>query len=1327
MPRTTRIVLAALNTVASVIPAVDLNPVVMLRDDHETRILKHCCNKDASHGYSCNTIDNDGRSADLRRCDCHCATRLRSRLDGPFCVWAVSLAKVLQPSRTGLQLATAHLNGSVEFRAPRVAVCRGLGKFMEQHEGPRLYTCGNQDIESLPCTFWKWMCRCNRLHPPVPNRLGHDAIVALAYNPQWKPCLENRGAGAPRHDRIPVPTISYPACLIVRARVARERMPVLEITFLGPPAVRCAGQDLSVAARKSAALLYYLAAQPSRAYTRNQLVALLWEESDEAAGRNSLSTALSRLRSIFPFPIRATGDSLYWDPSPEMYTDLAMFERLTAADQPMADPAQLDAAIALYRGAFLDGFEIRDSVGFEDWLRQERGHWLQRALAVSRQLLAHYQQRGQTAAAILVAQRALAIDPLQEPVYRTLMQLYAQAGDRASALAQYLSCERLLREGLDVEPSLETRSLRDAIASGRLLPPSAGPVRPPSRHVGAGSVSQRPRYPLVGRETELQRVWQMLEAPAAQRSRLLIVQGEAGIGKTRLIEEVLSQLQDAERQARSPCPGRPWTVLFGHSHQDAQGLPYHPLLDALRSQPALLDVEVLGLSDIWLAEINRLLPELAAQQHSLPVSAPLDPHQERRRLFEGIAQLLAALPPPRLVVLEDLHWADRETLHVLAYLVRHDRLADTLFLATVRSEEPTDDLEQILNRLEYDGWLQRLVLYPLSATTTASLVQAIVHDQATALAAQTYRETEGNPLFTVELVRSLLETGAWQPDHQVPNLGRLRMPSTVQAVIQSRLAQLDPAGRELLNSAAIFRRTFTFDEVQTVAGQSDEVALAALETLLRVHLLRETITPVAASVVATRYRFGHDQIRRVVYDSLSDARRQRLHRRLFDVLVPNGEQRAEELAHHATRSQSWSLALEWSERAAADALGLSAYASAVHLYEQALACAAQLPWTREVQQRVLDVRIRLARTAFYIQPGRLVEWLELAEAEASQLQDATRLTQVRLAQASALYILGQFTTALPRLDQLRAMAESTDDRLLGAQTDNILGRLLVIRGELRRGQAALERALAAAEPASGPIWSPTPLERSASLGLAACADAFRGQFAAASAWLDRCRQLESAPADAAMRAAEAFYRALVAHTRGDWTATVASATEAITRARAADNRIYEYVAHVYLGPALARQGQIAEGLKVQRIALSLADQAHTQVIVARAHAYLAEILLLAGQHEAAHAAADHGLTLAEAHGHLLEAALCARVRGEVDTVLGRWDAAAEALEDAGRRLAELEAWPERARAEAALGRLKLARGDSGQAHAHLTRAAQHFQEMAMAWDLAQARAVLDAS
>jgi tetratricopeptide (TPR) repeat protein len=537
----------------------------------------------------------------------------------------------------------------------------------------------------------------------------------------------------------------------------------------------------------------------------------------------------------------------------------------------------------------------------------------------------------------------------------------------------------------------------------------------------------------------------------------------------------------------------------------------------------------------------------------------------------------------------------------------------------------------------------------------------------------------------------------------------------VQAVIRGRLSRLDAPSRDFVSAVAVFRRALDFDEVRSVAGQDEGAALAASEALVGAQILREVPIPLAAGMVVHRYAFAHEQFRRVVYAGLSDARRRVLHRHALELLADAGDDQAEEMAYHACRGELWSGGLDWSERAAADAMALFACAPAVHLYEQALTCAGQLRPTPELRRRVIDLRLRLAEAGFYVQPSRLSEWLAPAQADAAALGDVGRQAQVGLAQASAVYIRGHFTTALPHLERLQAMAESTCDQGLRARTANVLGRLLVIRGELRRGGAALEHALAATEAANGqePIWPATAIERLVSIGLLASAQAFLGEFAAAEQTMARCRSLVAASGDPSARAAAAFYDALVAQTHGEWARATTLANEAIAQARSAANLIYEYVTHVYLGPALARQGRVAEGLAVQRAALELADRAQIQVILGRAHAWLGEILLLDGKPEEAYDAARRGEVLSDEHGYLLEAAMCTRVRGEAAMAMGAWAEAEEALASASSALSELEAWPEWARTQLALGHLASALGEHESSRCHFERASERFAAMGM--------------
>ncbi|KPV47918.1 hypothetical protein SE17_40875, partial [Kouleothrix aurantiaca] len=229
----------------------------------------------------------------------------------------------------------------------------------------------------------------------------------------------------------------------------------------------------------------FLAAESERSFSRSQIIALLWEDSAEREGRNSLSTALTRLRQALPlFPLRAEGDTLAWQASAEVWADLHAFQAaILAANRSSATPEQridqLEQAASLYRGSFLDGFGVRDSAGYDEWLRLERERWQQRWLNALDQLIEAYTAQGSWDRALQHARSAMNADPLQERFHRALMRLHYQAGDRAAALAQFRACRDVLERELGVEPDPETTALYQAIAAGALDRAARAVAAPP--------------------------------------------------------------------------------------------------------------------------------------------------------------------------------------------------------------------------------------------------------------------------------------------------------------------------------------------------------------------------------------------------------------------------------------------------------------------------------------------------------------------------------------------------------------------------------------------------------------------------------------------------------------------------------------------------------------------------------------------------------------------------------------------------------------------------------------------------------------------------------
>ena len=1047
---------------------------------------------------------------------------------------------------------------------------------------------------------------------------------------------------------------------------------VLRLRLLGPAQVEAGDPPVQVdlAAHKGAALMFYLAARPDQAVTRTQLIALLWEASDEQEGRNSLSTALSRLRRALPdAPIVALADSLAWraDVNRGAWTDLAALAALT---RPGASREDLDRAVALWRGPFLEGFDLRGCPDWDEWLELERTTWQQRMLQALERAAEAHAADNDWSGALAHARRALAIDPLQERFHRQVMWLHERAGDRAAALAHYRGAAQTLATELGVEPDPSTQRLyREIVSCGRADITAGRPAGIARERVAR----KQPQFPLVGRQAPLGQLLTAAEEVAAGRGKLVVIEGEEGIGKSRLVEEVV-WLVDGE-PARGLRPAPRWTVLVGACHASERGLPYHPFVDLLSAAVAAFGTDV-PVSDVWLAEVARLVPDLVEQRPDLPTPARLDPQQEARRLFEGAARFLGALPTPRLVIIEDLHWADEGSLRLLDYLAHHEALQSTLVVTTARSEDVDEHLLGTLRGLERQRLLERVELGPLAVEATVQLVRDVVQEDVRQLGQQLHAETEGNPLFAVETIRSLLESGDLQLG-AAARLGRTPLPESVQAAIRARLARLDPDAHELARAAAVLGGDVDFDHARAVAGQDEDRALEALERLLSTHLLRE----VTGDVGEALYSFSHDKVRQVVYDDLSAARRRVQHRRALDVLCqPGAHTPAERLAYHALRAQAWDQAVRWCQAAADAAVAVFAYSSAAPLFEQALDALDRLPSSTEQQAHSVRLRLRLAQVAFYVAPGRLGEWLQPAERDAQALGDPTLLASVQLAQAAALYIQGRFADALPLLARIRPTAEASADPVLRAQFFRIYGQLHALRGDYAEAVPALHQAVDLLRRQPG-------IELTVATEMLGATYAYMGEFERALELVELAHaRSDNIQDQAALAAGEGFLSA-IHHMRGEWRLAREHGARAISTARAAASVIHEYVGLVYVGLPEARLGNAEAGASALRRAIAMAEHAGIWVLLGRAHGWLAEVELGRGDAATALRCAETGLEVSTRHGHLYDAALCERARGHALAALGQPAAAQAHLERADTQFAAIGARPELERTRQAIAAL----------------------------------------
>ncbi len=637
---------------------------------------------------------------------------------------------------------------------------------------------------------------------------------------------------------------------------------------------------------RARSLLAYLVLHERAPQSRQRLAFLLWPDSTESQARTNLRHLLHTLRSAVPAVapyLDITPQTIGWHGEGECWTDVAAFEAAlsrAAEAEPAGDGelAALREATGHYTGDLVDGC-------YDDWLLPERDRYRDRYTWAVRRLAGLLAARNDHAEAVRLGRELLRIDPLREDTYRLLMRVQDAAGDRAAAVRTYHECVSTLRRELGVEPSASTREAYAALMREDRDPPAV---------TGAA---------LVGREAEWLGLAGWWEGAERGEAHLVLVTGEPGIGKTRLVEDFAAW-----------CGHGGATVAAGRSYPNEGELGYGVVQAWLRA-PALAS-HLRRLPEHDRAQLARLLPELGPAG---PDSG--DAAEQRRRLFESVARAVVAPGRPALLVADDAQWCDGPSLQLLHYLVRLDPSPPLLVVATVRREDLDDThaLSGLVAGLQGIDRLTEVALDRLDWQETAELALGLAGrpldpDEAAAL----YAETEGNPLFIVETLRA-----GWDRSAITPRL---------QSVITARLRQVSEPAQELLGLAATVGREFATG-ILAAASALDDLSLArALDELWRRGLVREQGTDA--------YDFTHGRIRDVIYDALAPAERRHNHRVIAGALAGDPSARAGDVARHYHRGGRPAEAATWYRRAAVEAQRLHAYAEAVRLLDRALELAA---------------------------------------------------------------------------------------------------------------------------------------------------------------------------------------------------------------------------------------------------------------------------------------------------------------------------------------------------------------------------------------------------
>ncbi|MEP7189822.1 MAG: AAA family ATPase, partial [Roseiflexaceae bacterium] len=591
--------------------------------------------------------------------------------------------------------------------------------------------------------------------------------------------------------------------------------------------------------------------------------------------------------------------------------------------------------------------------------------------------------------------------------------------------------------------------------------------------------------PFTGRSAELQRLHEL-----ASTRKLALIEGEPGIGKTRLADAFIQQF-DA-------------LALIGAARELEQSLPYQPVIEALRGLLARPEWPALrarlSLPRIWLAEAARLLPELAENSDSF-TSAMALPSANESRLWEGVSQLLQALARqrPLLLLLDDLHWADASTLALLGYLVRQATGAPITFLATARSPEPRSPLAALLQTLTREDRLQRLPLARLSNDDTVALARHLSATYAYPLADWLARNAEGNPYIVAELVRYAREHKLLQADGTL-NLSALSeapvVPHSVYSLIQSRLLRLSDAARRVLDVAVAIGREFDLAVVARASGLSESAVLDALDEL-RATALVTPIDVADGQPNRLRYGFDHTLTMEVAYREIGEARHRLTHRHVAEALEQLHAQDLDSvaglLASHFAEGDAPDRAAQYALQAGRHATELAAWAEAIAFYEMALAglengrrestylaladaylqsgaaarasdayrAGIELAGARGDVVAADHARLTLGRSLLV--QSRYAEAITLAQRVLAS-DNAENSVGAELLWGSALSIEGvDLAGASAHLNKAASLCAAQRDPAILAQTTFELGSIAAQQGDLTRAVELYQRALAVGE------------------------------------------------------------------------------------------------------------------------------------------------------------------------------------------------------------------------------------------------------------------------
>jgi DNA-binding SARP family transcriptional activator/biotin operon repressor len=698
----------------------------------------------------------------------------------------------------------------------------------------------------------------------------------------------------------------------------------LQIRLLGGLLIESEGRILpQIPSRPGRSLFAFLVLNRDRHLSRDLLAGMFWPDMADNQARRRLSQALWQIQTLFSAAgvedsfLVTTPTAIRFNPGADYRLDVEAFE---SAVEPLKDApggdggrdtiaAGLTEAIELYRGDLLAGM-------YDEWVQVEQQRLRQMFYRALSHLATFHKSRGEFEDALGYARRLALLEPLREETHRDVMRLCLLAGRPNEALLQYEVCYSALADELGAEPEEATTQLFESIAAQRLS--GRRPFVPEAR---SPLFDLTTPIPMVGREAPRTIAVEAIEAALTGQGATLLVEGEPGVGKTRLLEAIA---EDAN--------WRGFGVLWGEALQGEADRSYQPLATALGSALSRLRSEQLAaqVDGLWLGELSRIVPGLRELLPDAPQVAALEPSEEAGRMREAIGRAIVGLGriTPHLLILDDFQWADDDTIGAVSDLAVAIQDAPVVLCLSYRAQAARDRraVWDGLRRIDTLGRVRRVTVEPLSQAETAELIRVSSAARGdAALVDRIYRETGGNPLFVLETLRALHEHNvALAADGEA--VDEFPLPATVQDLISRRLRSLATADRAVLDLFAVAGLEADAAVIADAMDRPRPEFFEGLDVLVSRGILFER---------DHRYRFRHEQVRRVVLEDMA-GRRSDLHQAVAAALERLTPGDSEAIAHHLVEAGLGGAARPYALRAAERAEAMRAYATAANHYRTAL-------------------------------------------------------------------------------------------------------------------------------------------------------------------------------------------------------------------------------------------------------------------------------------------------------------------------------------------------------------------------------------------------------